>query len=59
MTTCDCGHDAKMHVTGSSPRYAGCMVLVEPATEHRRRRYCGCSLTPAEASRRVPESEER
>ena len=49
--TCECGHDPGMHRRGSSPAYAGCMVVVSPKTAHRRMRHCPCSLTPEEATR--------
>ncbi len=54
----ECGHEIAMHVKGSSPRYAGCMVRLDldPPREHGRRRTCWCALTPDECRKRLAEA---
>jgi hypothetical protein len=51
----ECGHSDRMHVTGTSPKYAGCMERVP--RDNGRLRTCWCALTPVRIAQALDDIE--
>ena len=58
ITCPECGHSDRMHRTGVSPKYAGCMERV-PRKRDGRLMDCWCALTPAAIAQALATSAER